>query len=165
MKTAFDVGGVLAPTLEERKSTAPDGTETYRLAPPFEGALETLRALALVVGGDNLFIISKATGPVRIRAVWDLLRSWDFSRVTGIPEKNIFIYNGGRDEKARFVAEHGINRMVDDRVEVLVEMDPSVELIAFNPDPEEVKQFRPRLGKRELTVVRDWAELRRHFGV
>ncbi len=165
MRIGFDVGGVLASTLEERKIVGPDETEIFRLEPPFEGALEVLCALARVVGGENLFIISRACGTHRIEAVWALLRSWNFSQATGLPEENVFVYSGGRDEKARFVAQHGIDCMVDDRVEVLTEMDPSVRVIAFNPVPKEMQEFLPKLAGRELTVVTNWAELGRHFGV
>ena len=49
MRIGFDVGGVLASTLEERKIVGPDETEIFRLEPPFEGALEVLCALARVV--------------------------------------------------------------------------------------------------------------------
>ena len=165
LRIAFDIGGVMGPTLEQRKLVRTDGVESYPVGPQFPGAMSGLATIANIHGPQNIFVISKATGEIRIQAVDAQLRCWDFFRVTRIPEENVMVYSGGRDQKATIAAKWGITHMVDDRVEVLVEMAPAIRLVAYNPDPTEHAAHADKLMGRDLKIVRSWSELVRHFGI
>lgn len=163
-KIAIDIGGTMTLSLKERDQG--DGTFTY--PEPFKDCFEVISRLAAKFGGENLFIISKASGSARIEANHELLRRWEFTRRFNVPTKNIVIYDGrefGRDKKAKYVTQFGITDMIDDSLEVLMEMPDSVRLIAYKPDSLELKRYSHLYMSRPLYIIEGWRELGHFFAV
>lgn len=162
-RIAIDIGGVMTANLHERYDNK---TDSYLIAEPFAGCMETITALARRFGPKNLFVVSRAVGRQRVVANHELLVSWHFCERTGIPPQNIIIYDGERAEKARIAVRLGITHMVDDRVEVLCQMPEGVQLIGFNLDMAEAMKFMPKLpAHRDVRRVKNWDELGEYFGV
>lgn len=160
-KYAYDIGGVFAPDLADRRLENGE----HRLVQPATLSLEVLREMGSKYGADNQYIISRTRTDRERAANWELLRSWNFWSKTGIPAENTIIYRGTREEKSKYVEQYHITDMVDDRVEVLVHMPEQVRLVVFCPKTEEQREFEPLLCGRPLVVVADWEELGRHYGV
>lgn len=155
IKIAVDIGGVLGPKLSERLKK--DGTYDV-MAPPFSDAYARLKMWAWE-DGVEVFIISRACSGEKIAANWAWL--WQhFRDILPLAAENIHIYDGERSHKAELVKQLGIDVVIDDRIEVLVNMPPETRLFAFNPDPTEVETFKDLVGGR-VTAVMSFGEIHR----
>lgn len=158
-RVAFDIGGVIGPTLKERR--LPGGG--FSLEPgPKPGAIEVVRRCVAKHGAKNCFIISRVSKEAMVEAKWAWLRRWNFIDKTGFLRENIIIYCGLREHKAVIARQHGITLMVDDRPEVLLAMPPGIELVAFAQD--EVRFFDEvlrsnLLSGRHITGATTWDAL------
>ena len=160
MRIAIDIGGVLAPKMGERRLA--DGTYCTNFEPK-EGAFDAVRKLVKKIGAENVFVLSRVSGESKIKVNWDWLRQWEFFHITGVLEQNVIIFDGERKQKAYYVREHGITCMVDDRLEVLVEMNEGIRLVAFCPEQSELDQFAAKLFGRPVMVLRKWLHFETYF--
>lgn len=155
------MGGVIAPALAERMKGGGNPFEPG----PVSGAFEAVTKLVRKLGTENCYILSRVSSEVKRDANWAWLRHWGFFEQTGFLEKNVIIFIGEREEKARYVRVHNINVMVDDRFEILASMDEGVTLIAFNSDPEEQRHFALQMRMRVVHMMTRWKQFEAHFGL
>jgi hypothetical protein len=150
-RVAFDIGGVLGDTLDERDTG--DG-KTFRMTRPKRGAFRAVRTTVYEMGADNVFLISRARDWRRIRANYLWLANWNFPSRTGLPLRNIFITDEPREAKGVLAAELEITHMVDDRLQCLASMPAEVACIAFGATDED---FASQV-KGPLHRVPDWID-------
>lgn len=127
----------------------------YATFPPSEGAFDSLKTLNDYFD-DEVYLISKCTGWAE-KEILQWFKAHDFYTKTGIKETNVYFVRE-RHEKAGICRKLGITHFIDDRLEVLshmVELVPN--LILFQPDEEEVKEFGKFIPN--VTVADDWREV------
>jgi hypothetical protein len=99
------------------------------------------------------YIISKVNEQQRIK-VLALLEKSNFHTITGMPKENVF-FCARRDQKGVIAKKLSINCFVDDRPEVMANMDKSVHRILFNPIADDVKKW----NVEHLSIARNWDEV------
>lgn len=155
-KIGIDIGGVLGPQLKERAQA--DGTISLEPGPQ-PGAQNGISALIEALGGEKIFIVSRASSSAKVAANWQWLWHWFLKFIPDLPATNIVIFDAPRSEKGKIVERLGLTTMVDDRYEVLVDMPEGVELIVYCPVPEERERFSDKLNGRAVKEVFSWEEL------
>lgn len=127
----------------------------YAAFPPSEGAFDSLKTLNDYFNGE-VYLVSKCTEWAQKQILlW--LKAHDFYTKTGVKEGNVCFVRQ-RHEKDEVCRKLGITHFIDDRLEVLSHMVESTpNLILFQPDTEEVKEFQQSLSK--VTVANDWTEV------
>jgi hypothetical protein len=130
--------------------------ERYSTLPPVENMFESLRKLNDEIFHGNIFLISKLKEEHDTRTLaW--LKDNDFFRKTNILPENV-LFCRERSEKVKLCEENNIKYFIDDRLEVLSHMIGHVpKLYLFNPNPEEVAEFKQFLSK--VIVVKKWSDL------
>ena len=118
-------------------------------------ALESLRQIADSGEFDKIYIVSRVNllGRVIFPVRLILLNFWDY---TGIPRVNIYFCRHDED-KAVISKRLGITDFIDDRFEVLKNLDIKGERYAFNPRKRKIKKF-PEVAE-EVVMVSSWDEL------
>ena len=155
VRIGIDIGGVITAGLREREND--DGT--YKNTPPKDGCLEVIADLCKKYGAENVFIISKACNERRRQANLAWLVNNRFYETTGMPPKNVTVYNGPREQKAKIARELGVNVMIDDRLQCLVAFDPDVVCIAFNAKDRD--EYLAAYDERKMAgEVRSWSGVR-----
>ncbi len=127
----------------------------YAAFPPSEGVFDSLKTLNDYYAGE-VYLISKCTEWAQVQILaW--LTSHDFYVKTGIKPNHVNFVRQ-RNEKDAVCIRLGVTHFVDDRLEVLSYMIESTpNLILFQPDQEEVNEFKQFLPK--VTVANDWNEV------
>jgi len=126
--------------------------DTHKTAP---NSFRIIRAL--VNRGDTVFIISKVTSEQKVRAErW--LDNEDFFNQTGVKPDNVYFCFERRD-KCLFVKALDINIMIDDRAEVMANINPLVVKFLINPEPIDYDLHIKQLIN--CKVVADWLEIER----
>ncbi|MDE2037931.1 MAG: hypothetical protein KGI69_01750 [Patescibacteria group bacterium] len=152
-----DIGNVII----DNRSVDPEAKKvdeaTYASFPPTRGVFEALKSLNSYFQGD-VYLISKCTEWAQEQILlW--LKDHDFYARTGIKPENVFFVRQ-RHEKDGVCRKLGLTHFIDDRLEVLGHMVGSTpNLILFQPDDEEVREFERFLPK--VSVARDWDEAMR----
>ncbi len=150
-----DIGNVIINNRLNDPEVVKVDEAVYASFPPSEGVFESLKTLNDYFDGE-VYLISKCTEWAQIQILaW--LKAHDFYTKTGIkPEHVNFVRQ--RNEKDAVCIKLGVTHFVDDRLEVLGYMVESTSnLILFQPDQEEVKEFKQFLPK--VTVANDWNEV------
>ncbi len=161
-KIAIDIGGVLGPALKEKE--LPDGS--YGMEPgPKQGALEALRKYVRKYGSQSVCILSRVSAAHKAEANWQWIRHWRVCETIGIEEDQVTIFVGDREEKAEYMRRFEIDGIIDDRMQILAEMGPDVEIYHFNPDPTETSQYEAKLNGRKVVAIADWAAFEKHFSL
>ena len=127
----------------------------YAAFPPSDGVFDALKTLNEYFEG-KVYLVSKCTEWAQTQILlW--LKSHDLYAKTGIKEENVHFVRQ-RHEKDAVCRKLGITHFIDDRLEVLSHMIESTpNLILFQPDANEVKEFKEFLSK--VTVVNSWEEV------
>jgi hypothetical protein len=130
--------------------------EKYSTIPAVENMFDCLKKLNNEKFHGNIFLVSKLKIEQDERTLaW--LKNNEFFEKTGINPKNL-LFCRERSEKVKLCVDNNIKYFIDDRLEVLSHMVGYVpNLYLFNPDPEEVAEFKQFLPK--VTVVNSWLEL------
>jgi|GEM_PF-4235391 len=160
MRIAFDLGGVIGPRYTERQ--LPDGT--FGMLPgPNVGSIEVLRWCAQRFSPSNLFIISRVSrdnGQTKIDGNWAWLRHWGITDI--IPEPNIVVFAGEKEDKKGYAEKLAIDVMVDDSYECLASMPNNVYLVAFLPQTK-IPEVWALLKSRKGIIALDWGAIREIF--
>lgn len=129
--------------------------QVYAAFPPSEGVFDSLKTLNDYFNGE-VYLVSKCTEWAQKQILlW--LKAHDFYTKTGVKEGNVYFVRQ-RHEKDEVCRKLGITHFIDDRLEVLSHMVESTpNLVLFQPDTEEVKEFQQSLSK--VTVANDWTEV------
>ena len=153
-RMGFDVGGVIVRHREDLEVDSAGLTgEDYLHTQATEGALETLAAVVLRLGSENVYIISKCGAETEARTLEWMDHSGFFEK-TGIRRGHVHFCRDVK-EKAPLVAKLKLDAFVDDRLDVLRPMlsVASVRPMLFMPRQEVVGQspafWIPRLEKLE----------------
>lgn len=80
----------------------------------------------------------------------------DFFNKTGVKPENLYFCFERRD-KAIFVKALNIQIMIDDRTEVMANLNPLVIKFLLDPEPSEYEQHKDKLTNCKL--VKDWFEI------
>jgi hypothetical protein len=120
---------------------------------PVAGALESLRAVVQMGKFQEVWIVSKC-GPKVQKLTLEWLGALDFWCVTGIPQDHIrfCLEFWGKDPICR---DLGVTHFVDDRPKVLNCLHTVDNLIAFNPKPKAISDYKQ---PRPMAVVANWQE-------
>ncbi len=160
-RIGYSISGVMTETQKERS----EGGGTYRATEPFIGCLHTIAAAVRKWGPETQFVFAHVCNPAAVPDTEALLSAWEFFPRTGVRKENVHVHQGGIERTVALATEHALTHMVHYRVEVLAAMPPAVQLIAFAPKDDEMRQFRSGLGSRQLTIVRNWNDLAAHLGL
>ena len=150
-----DIGNVIINNRLNDPEVVKVDEAVYAAFPASEGVFESLKTLNDYFGGE-VYLISKCTEWAQIQILaW--LKAHDFYTKTGIKLENVNFVRQ-RNEKDAVCVKLGVTYFVDDRLEVLGYMIESTpNLILFQPDQEEVKEFKQFLPK--VTVANGWNEV------
>ena len=150
-----DIGNVIINNRLNDPEVVKVDEAVYAAFPPSGGVFESLKTLNDYFGGE-VYLISKCTEWAQIQILaW--LKAHDFYTKTGIKPENVNFVRQ-RNEKDAVCVKLGVTHFVDDRLEVLSYMVESTpNLILFQPDQEEVNEFKQFLSK--VTVANDWNEV------
>lgn len=156
METKIAIGIDIGNVIIDNRSVDPEikkvDEAAYAAFPPTEGVFDALNTLNEYFQG-NVYLISKCTEWAQEQIIlW--LENHDFYAKTGIKKENIFFVRQ-RHEKDGVCRKLGLTHFIDDRLEVLSHMvDSTPNLFLFQPDQDEVNEFREFLAR--VTVVNDW---------
>lgn len=127
----------------------------YAAFPPSDGVFDSLKTLSDYFSSE-VYLISKCTEWAQEQILlW--LKAHDFYAKTGVKEENVYFVRQ-RHEKDEVCRNLSITHFIDDRLEVLgymVESTPN--LILFQPDESEVKEFEQFLSK--VSIANNWTEV------
>ncbi len=153
-----DLGGGIIDKLDEGSRGKFLGPE-YLLTPGVPEVFETLRQIVNAIRGKNgecsVHVVSACESSLRNKALWWLNHHQFYDR-TGIPRENVRFANSRR-VKAEICADLGITHFVDDRLEVLSQLPPSVEKFLFRRDPGETGVFQTFIPK--VRLAESWADI------
>ena len=131
--------------------------------PPEPGCFDMLKKLNEEFGG-NITIVWKATDDaVGKNMKW--LKTHRFAELTGIPIERIHRIGQCRSEKTSHINQSssthcGTTIVVDDRLEVLSHFVGKVpHLFLFQPQQQEVEQFKHTGALAHVYVVKSWQEI------
>jgi hypothetical protein len=150
-----DIGNVIINNrLNDPEVTKVDEV-VYASFPPSEGVFEALKTLNDHFEGE-VYLVSKCTEWAEVQILlW--LTSHDFYTKTGIKKENVYFVRQ-RHEKDGICQRLRITHFIDDRLEVLSHMIESTpNLILFQPDPAEVKEFEKYIS--ETSTANSWKEV------
>jgi hypothetical protein len=130
--------------------------EKYSTIPAVDNMFECLKKLNDEKFHGDIFLVSKLKVEHDSRTLaW--LKNNDFFKRTGIKPENL-LFCRERSEKVKLCEDNNIKYFIDDRLEVLGHMIGHIpNLYLFNPDPEEVAEFKQFLPR--VTPVKTWQEL------
>lgn len=129
--------------------------EKYSTIPPAEDVFDCLRDLNKNKFKDGIFLVSKLKEEHDSRTLaW--LKDNKFFEKTGISPEHLFFCRE-RSDKVKICKKNNITHFIDDRLEILGYMVNQIpNLYLFDPDPEEVEEFKQFLPK--VVPVRSWRD-------
>ena len=105
--------------------------------------------------GDTIYLISKANSTQKEKVeTW--LSETNFFEFTGVNAQNLYFCHERRDKKF-FVEGLGVQIMIDDRAEVLANINLSVIKFLLNPELHEYEKFKKDLFN--VRMVTDWYQI------
>lgn len=120
---------------------------------------DALRVIRRMTNTPNMHvhIISKVDEDQERRAkIW--IDEVNFSAETGVSRENIHFCRE-REDKAAIADKLGVQYHIDDRPEVMVHMNVSIQKYLFRPVPEDVVKYFNRLLFHHVRVVTSWKEV------
>ena len=153
-RLGLDVGGVI---IEGRSS---EGNNVffgpnYLETPAVEGAFEGIADLYQSTYYFSVCLISKAGFDIQRRTL-NWMDSHNFWARTRLSRTDLY-FCAERVEKARICQELGVERFVDDRLEVLTYLATVRHRFLFNPSPDEIARFPGAIAS--VTRVSGWKDL------
>jgi hypothetical protein len=126
---------------------------------PFPDAFGVISKL--VKRFNNSYIISRVNSEQRKWAIkW--FEDRNFYNITGIPKENIY-YCFDRRDKNLFVKGLEIGTFIDDRPDVLLQMNKHMLRILFNPSDSDKEKFKYEL--LQLTILNTWKEIEKFYNL
>ena len=159
-RLGVDLGNVLT---ERRADGLPVFADDRYPLQPSPGAFEAIRALATVLGSENVFLVSRCSVEAE-----ELGRAWlsrhRFSDATGVPADN-FRFCRERQDNAVIASGLLLTHFVDDRWTVLrhlVDLPQIARLYLFRPTDDELALFAGQPAPL-ATVAASWMDVLEDF--
>lgn len=157
MKTEIlgvDIGGVIIDRVNDGTDTS-FFSENYLQTTAVPEAFSALKNLVEKRFGENVHLVSKCGRKVSEKTLlW--LAHHSFYDLTGIEQERVHFCRE-RHEKAGICEKLGITHFVDDRLEVLGNLNTVGALYLFQPRPDEVRKFARHLNR--VKQVNSWEEI------
>lgn len=104
---------------------------------------------------DNVYLISRVNQDQRDRSLkW--IKEVDLFNKTGISSNNLY-YCWERKDKAIFARALNLNVFIDDRAEVMYNIDSEVIKLLINPPEQDLIEYKNKLINTE--IVKSWEEI------
>lgn len=154
MRFGTDIGGVLIERKDDRGDTS--FAIQHLQTPDVPGAIDAVREIALRIGGENVFLVSKCKPQTEQRTL-EWLAAHRFHEVTGVPRESVHFCRE-RVDKAPICRDLGVTHFVDDRLEVLGYLTSVPNRYLFRPETAEVRRFEALLRFVRLRTD-SWADI------
>lgn len=149
-----DIGGVIIDRVNDGTDTS-FFSENYLRTTAVPEAFTALNELVKKRFDENVYLVSKCGKKVSEKTLaW--LAHHSFYDLTGIKQDHVYFCRE-RHEKANICEKLGITHFVDDRLEVLGNLNTVGELYLFQPRTDEVRKFAQHLNRVKL--VKSWQQI------
>ena len=149
-RLGVDIGKVIISADTDNPSRTIFGKE-FLQTPEVEGAMSTIRSLHNRPRWSEIFLVSKCGVEIQQRTIlW--LEQHHFYERTGVKRENVYFCRE-RSEKAMIASRLLLTQFIDDKMDILRLMPPSVwGKILFAPD----KKVEPSY---DVTIAKSWDDI------